>query len=81
MKKVENTFFLNFSYKLDEDSKDVAVMVAGYIAKKFSGRSKCSKCQLKIVTTESKIGYDDNLHQLSRGDLTTQSISLCDFIL
>ena len=37
MKKVENTFCLNFSYKLDEDSKDVAVMVAGYIAKKFSG--------------------------------------------
>ena len=56
-------------------------MVAGYIAKKLRERSKCSKCQLKLVTTESGIGYDKNLQQLSRGGLTTQSISLCDFIV
>ena len=55
-------------------------MVVGYIAKKLSERSKCSKCQLKLVTTESGIYHDDYLKQLPCGGLTTPSISLHDFI-
>ena len=55
-------------------------MVAGYITKKLSERSKCSKYHLKLATSKSRIDHDDYLQQLSRGGLITPSISLRDFI-
>ena len=54
-------------------------MIAGYTAKKLSKRSKCSKYQLALLTTESGIEHD-YLQQLSRGGLTTPSFSLREFI-
>ena len=46
-------------YELDEDSKQVAVLLASYITKNFSERSKCSQYQLKIAATEIGIEHDD----------------------
>ena len=84
MKKVANKLSVVateiLECKLDKDNKQVAVVVADYIAKKLSKRSKCSECQLKLVANESGIEYDNYLQELYCGGLTTPSHSLRDFI-
>ena len=54
MKKVENKFCLNFSYKLDEDCKDVAVMVAGYIAKNLVDVLSAPNANLKLLKLKAR---------------------------
>ena len=47
--------------EIDEHSKQVAVLGAGYITKKLSKHSKCSECQLKLMTFEGEIEHDHYL--------------------
>ena len=51
--------------KLDKDSKQVTITMAGYVARKFSGHSKCYECKRKLITKENQIYYDDYLNELS----------------
>ena len=66
--------------ELSEDTKQVAVSVAGYIAKSLAKKSACDECRLKLVAEQRDIDHDDYLILLSRGGLITPSPSLRDFV-
>lgn len=64
--------------ELDEDSSQVAVLIAGYIAKKISKKCKCEACLsllLKIDSAGTKY-----LNLLSRGGLMTPSQYLSNHV-
>ena len=51
--------------ELSEDTKQVAVSVAGYIAKSLAKKSACDECRLKLVAQQRDIDHDDYLKLLS----------------
>ena len=55
--------------KISDDIKEVALMIAGYIAKKLSKRKACAVCKVKTITDETSIKYDKHLRTLSCGKL------------
>ena len=69
-----------YESELSDDSKQVAVTVAGYIAKSLTKRSKCSQCKENLVARGNDIIHDQYLKLLSRGGLITPSPSLRDFV-
>ena len=70
-----------YESELNEDSKQVAVSVAGYFARSLSKRSKCKQCKEKLIAKQIDIDHDNYLRLLSRSGLITPSPSLRDFVL
>lgn len=66
--------------ELNEDSKEVAVVVAGYIAKKLREKQSCEECAGKLIAGQSSIENDNYLKTLSRGGLVTPSSALSEFV-
>ena len=66
--------------QLSEDSMQVGVTIAGYIAKKLSKRSKCQVCPSKGIAIDDDIAHDEYLKLLSRGGLIVPSPSLSHFV-
>ena len=64
---------------LDNDSEEVAVTIAGYIAKKLAKRSKCSACKSLLKSSDIDIDHNHYLNLLSRGGLTVPSSELAEF--
>ena len=64
-----------YESELSDDSKQVAVTVARYIAKSLTKRSKCSQCKENLVARENDIIHDQYLKLLSRGGLITRVLS------
>ena len=58
-----------YESELTEDSKQVAVSVAGYIAKSLSKSSKCKQCKQKLIAKQIYIDRDDYLRLLLRDGL------------
>ena len=69
-----------YECELNDDSKQVAVSIAGYIAKTLAKRTACTKCKEKLISDEKDINHDEYLKLLSRGGLTTPNPSLRDFV-
>ena len=65
---------------LDDDSREVSTMLAGYVSLQLQSRSKCTSCKEKLVTDADGVEKDKYLKILSRGGLTTPSQSLADFV-
>lgn len=62
---------------LCEDSREVAINIAGYITKKMLKKSKCSRCHEFLKSNQVSSEY---VNILSRGGLTKPSKSLADFV-
>ena len=69
-------------YQLNEESKEVAVSVVGYVAKTLSSRSDSNQCRGKLIFNNKGNGHDHDkyLRLLSRRGLTVASLALADFI-
>ena len=65
---------------LTDDSSEVAVVVAGYIAKKLKERSKCRECKLGL-TCNIQYGDQSYFNLLSRGGLTKPPQDLADLVI
>ena len=65
--------------QLSEDSMEVGVTIAGYIAKKLKKRFKFLSCGQKMVSTDQDVLNNEYLKILSRGGLIGPSQSLSDF--
>ena len=65
---------------LDDDSREVSTLIAGYISKKLEKRSKCSICKSKFFAGENGVSNDKYLNSLSRGGLVTPSPNIADFV-
>ena len=65
---------------LDENSMEVATLVAGYISKKLQDRSKCSECKTKLIGSKDDILHDEYFNILDRGGLTVPSSHLNEFV-
>ena len=68
--------------ELNEESKEVAASIAGYVAKTFSSRLNCNQSKEKLIINNKGNGHDHYkyLRLLSRGGLTGPSLALTDFI-
>ena len=66
--------------QLSEDSMQVAVTVAGYVAKKLSKRSKCDICPNMMIAKDEDIMHNEYLKILSRGGLTCPNPFLSEFV-
>ena len=66
---------------LSPDSKEVAITIAGYIAKKLIKRFKCHQCSLCMIDANTN-GLPSNhyLNLLSRGGLMVPSNALAEFV-
>ena len=80
LKEIEKMATEIFEIELHNDTKEVAVMVAGYIAKKLKEKIQCTVCETKFVANETTIDFDEYLKILSRGGLTCPSPFLRDFV-
>ena len=65
---------------LSDDSKEVAVTIAGGVAKKLVKRSKCSNCKKQLIGSTVDVAHCDYLKLLSRGGLTCPSTGLAEFV-
>lgn len=65
---------------LDDDSREVATTIAGYISKKLQTRSKCTSCSKMLIADKDGIENDKYLNILSRGRMTVPSTDLADFV-
>ena len=64
--------------QFNEESKEVAVSIAGYVAKAHSLRLDCNRCKGKLIFN-NKDNADDHgkyLRLVSRGGLTVPSLTL-----
>ena len=66
--------------QLSEDSMEVAVTIAGYVAKKLKKRFGCQICDQKMVSIDQDVLNNEYLKILSRGGLICPSQPLSDFI-
>ena len=68
--------------QLHKESKEVAVSIAGNVAKTLSPRSDCNQCKEKLILNNKDNGYDHEkyLRLLSGGGLTVPSLALTDCI-
>ena len=55
--------------KISGDTKEVTIMITGYIVKKLSKIKVCAFCIIKKIADETNIKYDEYLRTLSRRDL------------
>ena len=68
-----------FETELSEDSKQVAVYIAGYVAKKIKKLLTCHVCN-KVISNDNDIENDKYLKTLSRGGLVVPSISILELV-
>ena len=68
--------------QLNEESKEGAASIAGYVTKGFSSRSDCNQCKEKLIINNKDNGHDHYkyLRLLSPGGVTVPSLALTDFI-
>ena len=68
--------------ELNEESKEVAASIAGYVAKTFSSRLNCNQSKEKLIINNKGNGHDHYkyLGLLSRGGSTGPSLALTDFV-
>ena len=67
--------------QLNEESKEMAVSIAGYVANTLSSRSECNQFKEKLIFTNKDNGHDHDkyLGLLSRGGLTVPRLALTNF--
>ena len=66
---------------LSDDTNEVIVVVAGYIARSLTKRFKCNDCQIKLILQNADFNKeDDYLDKLSRGGLIKPSDHLREFV-
>jgi hypothetical protein len=65
--------------ELDEETKEVAIYIAGYITKKLLQRSKCDLCKF-ILQSDKVTTSTDYINLLSRGGLKFPTQSLADYV-
>ena len=70
-----------YEASLTDDGKEVAITVAGYIAKKLSDRTKCCDCKPNLISTIETVYENRYFNLLSRGGFTVPSPSLADFVV
>ena len=80
MQKVDRLQIAIQESSLDDDSRDVATTIAGYISKKLQTRSKCTSCSKMLIADKDGIENDKYLNILSRGRMTVPSTDLADFV-
>ena len=68
--------------QFNEESREVAMSIADYVAKTLSSRSDCNQCKEKLIFNNKDNGHDHDkyLRLLSRGGLTVPNSALTDFI-
>ena len=68
--------------QLNEESKEGAASIAGYVTKGFSSRSDCNQCKEKLIINNKDNGHDHYkyLKLLSPGGVIVPSLALTDFI-
>ena len=68
--------------QLNEESREVVMSIAGYVAKTLSSRLDCNQCKEKLIFNNKDNGHDHHkyLRLLSRGGLTVPTTALTDFI-
>ena len=66
--------------QLSEDTREVGVMIAGYVAKILENRSKCVQCERRLKAGNEDIVHSDYLNILSPGGLISPSTGLADFV-
>ena len=69
-----------FEIELSEDNKQVAVYIAGYVAKKIKKLLTCHVCNNKVISNDNDIENDKYLKTLSRGGLVVPSISMLELV-
>ena len=83
LKKQLNEIAGDLEYSsLESNAKEVAAVVAGYVAKKLINRSQCVECQNSLTTTGSQQSSSefDYLLKLSRGGLILPSVDLAQYV-
>lgn len=72
----------SYACLLNEESKGLAVLTAGYVTKTFSMRSSCIWCQEKLVFHDGDNEHNPGkyLQLLSCGGLTVPSLALANLI-
>ena len=73
-KKMSTIMTEIFEIEFNKDSKQVAVYIAGYVAKKIKKHLKCHVCNNKIISNDNDI---ENTQ--SRGGLIVPSTTFKDF--
>ena len=66
--------------EISDDTREVTIMIAGYIAKKLRKRKVCPVCKAKLIADKTSIKYDYYLRTLSCGGLICPSPPLRDFV-
>ena len=68
--------------QLNEESKEGAASIAGYVTKTFLSRSDYNQCKEKLIINNKDNGHDHYkyLRLLSPGGVTVPSLALTDFI-
>ena len=79
-KEIENISNELHENQLSDDSMEVAVTIAGYIATKLSSKSKCPECSKRMIASNGDIAHSEYLKTLSRGGLTSPTPMLSDFV-
>ena len=79
-KEVEKVSTEILESQLTDDSTEVAVTIAGYVAKKLSKKSKCPECSKRMIASNGDIEHSEYLKILSRGGLTSPTPALSDFV-
>ena len=65
---------------LDDDAREVATTISGYVAKKLIKRSSCDLCKQTLASQEVDLENDSYLKLLSRDELFVPSRQLADFV-
>ena len=65
---------------LDDDAREVATTISGYVAKKLIKRSSCNLCKQTLASQEVDLENDSYLKLLSRGGLFVPARQLADFV-
>ena len=66
---------------LDDDAKEVATNIAGYVAKKLSKPCSCEDCRQCLSSNEVDLDNDLYLKLLSRSGLFVPLRNLADFVV
>ena len=77
--KISNLSAELLETEINDDTREVALMIASYIAKKLSKIKICAACKAKMIADETSIKYDEYLRTLSCGGLIYPSPPLRDF--
>ena len=75
-KEISSITTESFEIEFSKDSKQVAVYMVGYVAKKI----KCYVCNNKIILNDSHVKNDEHLKTLSRGGVIVACTTFKDFV-